>query len=77
MISFSALAPVEYKNGFRKPSTGFPDAMRRSFSSETTLAKMGLEQLVPLMSCSSPSSTIVQSTPAAATSGKPLPDALN
>ncbi len=27
VISFSALAPVEYKNGFRKPSGRLPAAM--------------------------------------------------
>ncbi len=40
VISFRALAPsVEYNKGFRKPSTGWPAEMRRSFSSETTLGR--------------------------------------
>lgn len=68
--SFGALAPVEYKNGFRKPSTGFPAPTRRSFSSETTLAKTGLEH-------GDGPETIPKLVLAAATTGKPRPEALN
>ena len=43
----SAEAPVEYRKGLRKPRGDFPAAINWSFSSAMTLAKIGLEQLVP------------------------------
>ena len=58
VTSFNADAPVEYKNGLRKPRGDLPAAISRSFSSAMTLAKIGLEQLVPLTVMNSPSTTI-------------------
>lgn len=41
VISARALAPVEYKNGFKKPRGLFPAAISSSFSIAMTDAKMG------------------------------------
>ncbi len=70
-------AAGEYSNGLRKPSGGFPAAMSRSFSSDTMLAKIGVEQLVPATDPVFPATTIWTFSPCAATSGKARPVTLN
>jgi hypothetical protein len=62
--------------GFKKPITGFPAAINLSFKSATTLAKIGLEQLVPSSSACLPFTQIGIFSPCALTSGVALPDAL-
>jgi hypothetical protein len=73
VMSFSADAPVEYRNGLRNPSGLLPAAIRRSLRREMTEAKMGEEQLVPATSSVLPPTTISTFWPCAATSGKPRP----
>lgn len=68
-MSFSALLPVEYKNGFRKPIVDWPDAMRRSLSSAMMLAKTGVLALVPDTGVTVPLITTWYEMPAAETSG--------
>ena len=66
VMSFSATdfdTAFPYKNGLRKPRGDLPAAISRSFSSAMTLAKIGLEQLVPLTVMNSPSTTISTLTP--------------
>lgn len=75
VISWNALG-LAYKKGFKKPRGLFPALRRASLMREITLAKIGLEQLVPSTSSAEPSTTISRLTPIAATSGKPRPDAL-
>ena len=78
VTSFRAgTAAGEYSRGLRKPRGGFPAAISRSFSSDTTLAKIGLEQLVPATDPVWPPTTIWTFSPCAATSGKPRPVTLN
>ena len=77
VTSLRADAPVEYRKGLRKPKGDFPAATRRSLRRAMTLAKTGLEQLVPSTVPDSPSTMISRSTPWAETSGKARPDALN
>ena len=63
VTSFNADAPVEYKNGLRKPSGDLPAAINWSFNSAMTLAKIGLAQLVPSTVPNWPPTTISTSTP--------------
>lgn len=63
VTSLRADAPVEYKNGLRKPSVGLPAEINRSLSRAITLAKIGLEQLVPSTVPNVPLTTISTSTP--------------
>ena len=55
VISVRAALPSGlYRKGLRNPRTGFPAAIRRSFKRDTILAKMGVEQLVPVKKKSYP-----------------------
>lgn len=47
LMSVSALFPVEYSHGFRKPIGGLPCTERRSLMSATMLANTGVDALVP------------------------------
>ena len=76
VMSFSADAAVEYSHGFSQPRTDLPAAMSWSLSRPMTLANVGAEQLVPLMPNITPTTTISNSHPYAATSGYPRPEAL-
>lgn len=78
VTSVSAAAPVaEYKNGLRNPSGALPAAIRRSFRSEITDAKIGLEQLVPATVPVSPPLTISTFSPCAEISGNARPVRVN
>lgn len=68
---------LAYKKGFKKPRGLFPSLMSASLMVEMTLAKIGLEQLVPSTPSNWPSTTISRLVPIAATSGKARPETLN
>ena len=77
-ISFSAAEPTsEYRNGFKNPSGLRPTLTSSSFKREMTLAKIGLEQLVPATRTEPPASMISTLWPIAATSGNARPLGLN
>ncbi len=77
VMSLSADAPVEYRNGFKNPSGGLPAAASSSLSSEITLAKIGDEHDVPATSPNWPPSTISTFWPCAAMSGNARPPVTN
>lgn len=66
-----------YRKGFRNPRGAWPAEMSLSLTSEMTLAKVGLAQLVPSRSSSLPFFTTLKAIPAAETSGYPRPVVLN
>ncbi len=78
VMSLSAAAPAaEYRNGLRNPSAGCPTDKSWSLSNAITLAKIGLEQLVPETTSISLSTTISTFSACADTSGNARPDVLN
>ena len=76
VTSFNTYAAVEYSHGFKKPSGDFAAVKSRSLSSETTLANVRADALVPLMQSTSPLMTISKFCANAETSGYPRPDSL-
>lgn len=77
VMSVKVDAAIPYKNGFRNPSGLLPVPMSLSLMRDITLAKMGVEQLVPPVSHSSCFQKISTFSPIAATSGNPRPLRLN
>lgn len=73
VMSFSALAPVEYSHGFRKPSGGLPAAFRPSLSRAMMLANVGLDALVPETRLNALLTATAKLTPCAETSGYARP----
>lgn len=54
VMSVKREGPDEYKNGFKKPRTGRPAAIRYEFNNAIKLANAGAEQLVPLAAAFTP-----------------------
>ena len=69
VTSFSAEAPVLYRNGFRNPSGGRPAERRAELSSETKPANVGAAADVPPMSPDRPPRKMRKLSAWAATSG--------
>ena len=77
VTSLSALAPVEYRKGLRKPSGLLPAAASWSLRSAMTDAKIGDEHDVPATVPNDPLTTISTFSPCAETSGNARPVLVN